>query len=514
MNIGWELSRVARQRPNQLAVVEPEGRDAAGKFRYRSITFAELDQQSSQIAGGLRAFGVRDGTRMALLVRPGIDFVTLVFALFKSGAVTILIDPGMGRQHLVNCLSAAKPEGFVAIPLAQAVRVLKRRKFPHARLNITLGRRWFWGGTTVAQLRAAQALPSPIESDPLAPAAIIFTTGSTGPPKGVFYRHQNFAQQVMQIRDRYAIEPGEVDLAGFPLFGLFNSAMGVTTVFPDMDFSRPADVNPEFFLEHAQDWQPTQSFGSPALWNTVGKHCENTNQQLPSIRRVLSAGAPVPPHVLRRMTAAIGAEGQVHTPYGATEALPVATISSDEILNETAAMSETGAGTCVGSKFSGIKWRVIRIDDGPIGDISRAEELPEGEIGELIVQGPVVTSEYVTRVDANPLSKIPDGEGFWHRMGDCGYLDDRQRFWFCGRKSHRVVTQERTMFTVPCEAIASAHPDVYRSALVGVDSQGERVPVMIVEAWARSGDWQYGRSHTVAGCGSPAATRIATDVLY
>lgn len=483
MNIGWELSKVAANQPDSIAVVEPAGREANGRRKYNSVTFRELEEDSTRIAASLHEYGVVPGTRLALLVKPGIDFVSLVFALFKAGVVTILIDPGMGRKNLVKCLHDAKPKGFVAIPIAQAVRVFKRRLFSDAKLNVTVGRRWFWGGRTLNQLRQSNATLQPIESDEADPAAIIFTTGSTGPPKGVLYRHGNFANQVTQIRDRFGIQPGEVDLPGFPLFGLFNSAMGVTTVFPEMDFTRPADVNPKFISEHVTDWQPQQSFGSPALWNTVGKACEATNMKFPSVRRVLSAGAPVPPHVLRRIKGAIADDGEIYTPYGATEALPVAAISATEVLNETATQTERGAGTCVGKRFDGITWRVVRITDGPISHINEGEELPRGEIGELIVRGPVVTTEYVTRADANALAKIQDEDGFWHRMGDCGYLDDQDRFWFCGRKSHRVLTSDGPMFTVPCEAIANAHSHVFRSALVGVGQDGSRTPVLIVEAW-------------------------------
>lgn len=484
MNIGWKLSDVAGDRPNAIAVVEPAGRDPARRRKYRSVTFQELDQDSSRIAAGLVALGVRPGTRLALLVKPGIDFVSLVFGLFKAGAVTILIDPGMGRKNLLTCLAESEPQGFVAIPIVHAVRTLKRRHFPQARYNVTVGRRWFWRGTTLARLRKSQPMTNPLGSEEHDPAAIIFTTGSTGPPKGVLYRHGNFAHQVTEIQRHYGIQAGEIDLPGFPLFALFNSAMGVTTVFPDMDFTRPADIDPHYALEHAGDWQPTQSFGSPALWNTVGKHCESSGDSFPTIQRVLSAGAPVPPHVLRRVKGAIAPEGEIYTPYGATEALPVASISATEVLEETAKKSEQGAGTCVGRRFDGITWRVIQIRDDAIATIEDARFLPAGEIGELIVRGPVVTTEYVTRREANALAKIRDGDGFWHRMGDCGYLDDQDRFWFCGRKSHRVITSHATMFSVPCEAIANNHPAVYRSALIGVGAEGRKTPVMVVEPWA------------------------------
>ena len=135
-----------------------------------------------------------------------------------------------------------------------------------------------------------------------------------------------------QIRDFYDIQPGEIDLPCFPLFGLFNCAMGVTAVIPDMDPSRPAQVDPAKIIEAVRDWNVTQAFGSPAIWDRVGRYCEQHGVRLPTVRRVLSAGAPVPVEVLRRMKACIHPEGDIHTPYGATEALPVASISASEVL--------------------------------------------------------------------------------------------------------------------------------------------------------------------------------------
>jgi acyl-CoA synthetase (AMP-forming)/AMP-acid ligase II len=297
------------------------------------------------------------------------------------------------------------------------------------------------------------------------------------------YSHGNFDRQVDEIRDQYGIQPGEIDLPGFPLFALFNSAMGVTTVIPDMDFTRPAEADPANIVQAATDWKVTQAFGSPALWNVVGRYCEKNGTRLPTLRRVLSAGAPVPPHVLQRMKQAIHPAGDVHTPYGATEALPVASISASQVLAETAALSRQGAGTCVGSRFPGIDWRVIRIRDDPLENLSETQQLPAGEIGELLVKGPVVTRCYVTRSEANALHKVRENDAFWHRMGDVGYLDQQDRFWFCGRKAHRVLTAQGTLFTVPCEAIFNEHPRVYRSALVGVGPRGQQRPVIVVELW-------------------------------
>ena len=482
-NVAARLRIAARATPDAVAIAFPRGYDAQGKRQYDEVTFAQLDCDVERLARGIVTLGARPGTRIALLVRPSIDFIALVFALLRSGAVTILIDPGMGRKNLVRCLSDAEPEGFIAISPVHAVRTLLGGKFPKARINVTLGRRWFWGGLTLNGLRelgVASDVPLPkTEADD--PAAIIFTTGSTGPPKGVLYSHGNFDTQVTEIQGQYGIQPGEVDLPGFPLFGLFNAAMGVTTVIPDMDPTRPARVDPLKIIEAVSDYQVTQAFGSPAIWNRVGRYCQEQNITLPSLRRVLSAGAPVPAHVLRRMTECIAADGEIFTPYGATEALPVASIAAGEVLGETWQATDGGAGVCVGRRFSQIDWQVIRITDGPIASIDDALRLPTGEIGELIVRGPQITQEYATRVEWNARSKIADGRGVWHRMGDAGYLDEQQRFWFCGRVAHRLLTAAGPMYTVPCEAIFNRHDAIYRSALVGVGSPGKQEPVIIAE---------------------------------
>jgi acyl-CoA synthetase (AMP-forming)/AMP-acid ligase II len=490
-NVAGRLTAMAQLMPGRIAVVEPLGYDRRGKRQYRQVSFRALDQQSDRIARGLCDLGVTAGARLALLVRPGIHFIALTLGIFKAGAVAILIDPGMGRRNLIRCLSEAQPDGFVAIPVVQAVRRLLRRRFPWARWNVTVGRRWFWGGPTLEQLQkkgselfSAQKIvltPFSMHTTAEDPAAIIFTTGSTGPAKGVLYRHGNFEAQVEQLRDFYGLQPGEVDLACFPLFGLFNCVLGSTAVIPDMDASRPAAADPAKIVEAIDDWHVTQAFGSPAIWDRVGRYCQERGIHLATLRRVLSAGAPVPADVLQRMKLVIHPEGDVHTPYGATEALPVASISASEVLGETAAQTARGAGVCVGRRFPGMDWKVIRIVDGPIASLDQVEELPGGEIGELVVHGAVVTREYVTRPEANELGKIASGTEVWHRMGDAGYLDGRGRFWFCGRVAHRVLTAAGPMYPIPCEAIFRQHADVRRAALVGVGPPPRQRPVMILE---------------------------------
>ncbi|MFM9964697.1 MAG: fatty acid CoA ligase family protein [Planctomycetaceae bacterium] len=504
-NIADRLTASASRWPNQIAVVQPAGRDSAGQYRYRTWTFAQLEDEATAIANGLLTWGLQPGQRLVLMVRPSFEFIALTFGLMRAGVVVVLIDPGMGRSNIFRCLEEINPDGFVAIPIVQAIRVLNRRRFRNAQFNVTVsGLRWLWGGKTYSELLADGRQPMaesrhPFSSDQT--AAIIFTSGSTGPPKGVVYEHSMFDSQVDLLRNFYDIQPGEADLPGFPLFGLFNAAMGVTTVIPDMDPTKPARVDPNRILAHLSDWNITQAFGSPAIWNRVGRYCEATGAKLPNtLKRVLSAGAPVPVPVIERMRRAFSnPDADIHTPYGATESLPIASISGREVLEQTAPLSRQGAGTCVGRTFPSIQVKIIEITDQPIHSMENVNELPQGKIGEIIVCGPSTTQAYFQRPDATAIAKIKHAQQLgellspplplspspppphWHRMGDVGYFDEQGRLWFCGRKSHIVETELGRMFTIPCESIFNNHPRVFRSALVGVGSMPKQRPVIIVE---------------------------------
>jgi acyl-CoA synthetase (AMP-forming)/AMP-acid ligase II len=240
--------------------------------------------------------------------------------------------------------------------------------------------------------------------------------------------------------------------------------------------------------------------------------------RLPSLRRVISAGAPVSATVIERFTRMLGPDVQVHTPYGATEALPVASIGSDEILGETRKQTENGGGVCVGRPVTGMRVRIIRISDEPIPTWSDDLELPAGQIGEIAVQGPVVTRSYWNRPESTALAKIEDPAlgGFYHRMGDLGYLDQHGRLWMCGRKAHRVRAERGDSFTVPCEGIFNAHPAVYRTAVVGMGEHGRARPVLCVELLpeCRGQDRERIRQELLALGAAHEETRDITAILF
>ena len=481
-NIAAYLPAMAQRRPLAPAIYFPQGKDRRGRVAYTHYTFAQLDRESNRIARGLEGVGIRRGTRTVLMAPPSLDFFALTFALFKVGAIPVLVDPGMGVKNLKACLAEAEPEAFIGIPKAHIARLLLGWGKATISTLLTVGPRLGWGGRSLSDFETyptdyAMAATAPEET-----AAILFTSGSTGVPKGAIYSHGNFLAQVEMLRRLYGIEPGEIDLPTFPLFALFAPALGMTSVIPDMDFTRPGSVDPRKIVAAVESFGVTGMFGSPALINRVGRYGQAQGIRLPSLRRVISAGAPVPAQVMERFAAMLDGDARIHTPYGATEALPVCSIDHREILDETRALTDRGRGVCVGRKVPGIAVEVIAIDDGPIAAWDESLKVADGVIGEIVVKGPQVTAAYENRPESTELAKMADPNGgFYHRMGDLGYRDELGRLWFCGRKSHRVVTQEATLFTIPCEAIFNTHPQVFRSALIGIGNPERQRPVICIE---------------------------------
>ena len=473
-NIASHLALRAGTSPHQPAVISPRHR----------LTFAELESYSNQCASALLRAGIRKGMRTVVMLRPGKDFLAVCFALLKLGAVMVLVDPGMGRNNLGKCLQEASPEAFVGVPLAQFARGVLGWASGSLRIKISVGRPG-WGGTPLKSLfqpeGGGQNLPAQAVR-PEDPAAIAFTSGSTGVPKGVVCTHRMFDAQYQLLRDGYGIQPGEVDLATFPLFALFDPALGMTTVFPKMDFSRPGRVHAPDIIDAIQTHRVTHMFGSPALLTRVVDHYGGSRPRLDSVRRVLTAGAPVSRRVLQGFGEFL-AGGEVFTPYGATEALPVSSIASSELLGLKG--SGGAKGVCVGRPLPGVHVDIIRISEEPFDRLSEDLLLPAGETGELAVAGPNVSVEYFGRPQANLLSKLRLRDGrTGHRTGDLGYFDDRGRIWFCGRKSHRVITPRGVLFSVPTEGIFNQHPQVRRTALVGVGQSPDQTPVLCVELTA------------------------------
>jgi olefin beta-lactone synthetase len=470
-NIARHLDGMAAAQPAATALKVPRGRTRSGEIDYLALSFSELLAETDAWCARLKAKGVVRGDRALVMVRPGLPLIASAFALFKIGAVPVIIDPGMGLGNFLSCVERSKPRALVGIPVAQVLSRVLWRAFRSVEVRVPVS------GSQTARTPGAAAASPPAAATPGELAAILFTSGSTGAPKGVCYEHGMFDAQVGVIRETYGIETGEIDMPMLPIFALFNPALGMTSIVPEIDPRHPARADPAKIVQAILQEKVTNSFGSPTLWRKVAEFCGARGVALPTMRRVLCAGAPVPADLWEGSRSFLKA-GRMHSPYGATEALPVSSVSQDEI--------DVGStrGACVGRPVRGIDVRIIPISDQPIAALAPGSGMARGAVGEIIVRGPVVTRQYDGLPEATASAKIADTEtpgGIWHRMGDCGTVDESGRLWFLGRKAERVETPGGTMHTEPCEQVFRKHPRARRCALIGASSG----PALVAETSVR-----------------------------
>ncbi len=479
-----------------LPAVERHGRRKALVYRrgggWCSISFAELEELCCYYCALLRHKGVRYQDRVLLMVKPGPELVALVFALFRLAAVPVLLDPGMGISAFLKCVARTEPNLLIGSPRAVALSYVCYRYFKSCKKRLMVGGgRWgvrladelLLGSEVGCTGEQASELPGNliVEVDPQETAAILFTSGSTGPAKGVVYRHEIFREQVNLLSELFSFSEGEVDMPGFPLFALFSLSLGLTCVIPELNPSRPAQAQPALLVQAVEDFEVHNLQGSPVIWQKLGEYCNARGIVLPSIKRVITFGAPIG-RSFHRVLQPVVPQAEIFTPYGATEALPVACVSSEQLNSGLSEATDEGAGVCVGYPVDGVEVRIISVSDDVIASWNRCQVLPSGQIGEICVSGKVVTWAYDKDPESTAKAKIVEDDGtIWHRMGDLGYFDQEGRLWICGRKAHRVETERGTLYPVQAEGIVNSIPGIKRSALVGVGKRGEEVPVILVE---------------------------------
>ncbi len=474
--------------PDREAVIHPDGKTGTGLPAYRRLTYAELDAWSDAIAERFTAAGVGPGTRTIVLVTPGPELYAVLYGLFKIGAVPVVIDPGMGLLKMLRCLQAADAEAFVGVPQAQAVRVVFRPYFRRVRLAVTVGRRWFWCGPTLASWGRAPRAPVPDrepapDGDPL---LIAYTTGSTGPAKAVVLTHGNISAMIDQVDDaRERIAPG-TSLITAPVAGILELLLGSRCVLPPLIPSEVGSTDPAHVVDAVNRFGVRTMFASPAVLIPLLRYLEEHGTRLPSLQSIYSGGAPVPDWCIAGLRLVLPEEARVYAGYGSTEALPMSTIESRELLGGLVERAHSGDGVCVGRPAKDVRARIVAITDDrlPTWAAAAAREtdlVGSRGIGELVVAGPNVSTRYFWPEVANATGKIVDGDVIWHRTGDLAWIDEQERIWFCGRKSQRLTTLDGPMFTVQVEQVFNTVPGVARTALVGVGPRGAQRPVLCVE---------------------------------
>lgn len=496
MNISIRLTSIAKITPDKRAVVFPSFNKKNNRYDYSELSFKELDILSNKFALQLSKLGLKTGDKTLLFLKPSLDFHAMTFALFKLGIIPVFIDPGMGLKNLLKCVKESQPVGLIAEQEIHWLKLFYPQFFKTVKMNVTNGS-LTWGKMISISKMKKEKIQSfnLIELNPEDTAAILFTSGGTGAPKGVVYTHNIFDQQTTMLKDLYKLTNNDIDMPGFPLFSLFTIALGMTSCIPDMDPTKPGSCDPKKIVQNIFDQSPTFVAGSPAIWERVADYCLEQGLVLPSVKYVVMFGAPVSVKLHRKFKSLLP-NGTTFTPYGATEALPITNISGEFIFKNTANLTDEGFGTCIGRPAPGVEIKIIKITNNVIPSFNASFELPPKEVGEIIIKAAVASREYLNLPDKTQEAKIYDlNNTFWHRMGDIGYIDESGLLWFCGRKSHLVTTKNQELYPINCEAIFNMHPAVKRSALVGLGIPGNQTPVIVIER--KDGQYLSGKGRSL-----------------
>ncbi len=472
-NITDHLYNFARSNPEKAALLHPV-----------KITFSGLCSIIDKYAVGFLDKGIQKGTKTIVLITPGTDLFAVSFALLRIGAIPVMIDPGMGVRAMVKALSTVRASAFIGIPSTQFLRFLFPRSFQSVSIFLSSGRVGPWSRNSLNCLRKGTITEYQVANS-LADeeAAIFFTSGSTGMAKAVVYENSMLEAQIHYLKAHFGYRPEDIDLCTFPLIGLLVITLGLTLVLADMNMTYPSTMDPRKVAENIVRYNCSTMFCSPMVLKKLAEYGEANEIVFHSLRKVFTAGAPVSPVLLKNFRTLLTSAADIHTPFGSTEALSVTDINDRDLSKLYGGSYTFFDGICVGSPLKDIKLLIIRITDDPVESIGQAGVLQSGEVGEIVVKGPNVTQSYFGNDTANTFAKIRDSDSklMWHRTGDLGRLDKEGRVWFYGRKLQRVVANDRTYFTIPCEAVFNQHPKVQRSALVGVKKKGSVLPVICVE---------------------------------
>uniref|UniRef100_UPI00321657DD fatty acid CoA ligase family protein n=1 Tax=uncultured Draconibacterium sp. TaxID=1573823 RepID=UPI00321657DD len=472
-NITDYLYQFARKSPDKSILLHPN-----------RVSYKAFCKLVDAYATGFQKAGITKGIRTIVLLKPGVDLFATTFALLRIGAIPVMIDAGMGIKAMVKALANTGAEAFVGIPKSLLLKYIFPKEFKKVKVWISGGYCLGLPAMPLSEFRKNEKNCYTVARiNPDEVTAIFYTSGSTGPAKGVVYTRSMMEAQIACLKNYFKYNPLETDLCTFPLIGLFSMCLGLSVVLADMDMLHPVRLKPEKLVLNIYWYGCTYLFCSPMVLKKLAEYCTRENLKLNSLKRVMTAGAAVSPELLSNFAQVISFDAQIHTPYGATEALPVTDIHHKELLDLYENTPGYLKGICVGYPLENIALRIIRITDNVIGKWDETIECSSNEVGEIVVSGDSVSQEYLNNEEANRISKIrtDTGEQVWHRTGDLGRIDEHGRVWFYGRKSHRIETVSETMFTIPVEAVFNRHPQVERSALVGVVTNGKTKPVVCIQ---------------------------------
>lgn len=476
-NVSEFIIQNAKKFPNKKAISLSKSK-VFGGFTYPHYNFSDFNDRVNQYCLRLQTLGVKPGDRVLFFVAPNLEFSAITFALFRLGAIPVFIDPGMKKEYFFNAIKEVNPDVLIGITKVHILRRLFPKVFSSIKIFISTSR---FSVLTASLTRLIKKEEKdfncyiPKEGDL---AAILYTSGGTGAPKGVEYTHKMFISQTLLLKELFRLNENEIDIPGFPLFSFFTLAIGMNSVIPAMDFAKPNKCDPKKLFQNIETNQATFLAGSPAIWERLADYCLREGLSLSSVKYVVMFGAPVSIS-LHKKFAKILPIGTTYTPYGATECLPVSCTSGKEILSGQMGAMLEGKGTFLGSFAPGVDVKILKYSEEELIEVGDEDFITDGNIGEILVRSDHVTLNYYLNKEATAKAKANYQGSTWHRMGDMGYLDENKQLWFCGRKSHIVQYANELFYPVKIETIFNQHSKIKQSALVY--HPNKKHPVLLIK---------------------------------
>lgn len=461
MNIGKIIKTQATRNPDAIALINTvHGVD-------QQCSFSELDKKSAKAAALLHQQGFKPGDAILVFLPVSIDLYVTLIAIFRLGLVAMFIDPSAGRVHITHCCNLHAPQGFIGTTKSHLLRLLSPalRRIPHKffiGVYVPAAINWRSTNTTIANNDI-------IHRNTNDPALITFTSGSTGSPKGAVRSHGFLIAQHQALQTNLALKAEQIDLSTLPIFVLANLASGVTSLIPDTDLRRPANIDAKKVFQQIKRFNPDRTAASPAFYECLIKYCQQHEYTLSSFKQIYTGGAPVFPKLLAELKR-LTPEGEVIAVYGSTEAEPIAHITYSEISTEDIQAMMSGKGLLTGAPVSCISLQIIKMQWGNVlmpydENDFKNEALPENKVGEIVVSGEHVLQGYLKGI-GDEETKFTVGTQRWHRTGDAGYLDSQGRLWLMGRCAALINDEKGYLYPFAVESAALHFPGVYRAALI------------------------------------------------
>lgn len=451
MNITEILRDHAQTRPRAAAIIDAHR---------GTLTFAELEIESSRGAALLKQSGIKPGDTALVFCPVSAELYVILTALFRVGAVAMFLDPSAGRKHIEMCCSLLNPAALIATSKAHLLRLVSPalRRIP-VKFAVGLPVPGAAGWSRAASVKPSAEIH---RCDTDKPALITFTSGSTGTPKAAVRGHGFLLAQHAALERTLRLTAGESDLVTLPVLTLANLASGVTSIIPDVDLRFPGRIDAARVLAQIREHQPQSTAASPAFLERLVDHCDQRGERLSSFKKIFTGGAPVFPRLLERLQC-VAPRAEIVAVYGSTEAEPIAEISCRDISRDDLDLEMKGRGLIAGLPVEEIQLRVVRDQWNQSSTEFEIESLETGETGEIIVTGDHVLKGYLGRQGDSETKIHIDGR-VWHRTGDAGYLDERGRLWLVGRCSARVKDGRGVIYPFAVECAATCVPQIRRSA--------------------------------------------------